>query len=94
MRNNYSTGNNIYRGGSPHATSGQVDPSGYVDRELRQRRSKLAEKMLQNHSSMGNSNMQNAQNPSNLNKQGAVHFPVQPRHMSLLAIRALRGGLY
>lgn len=31
---NYAAGNNIYGGGSPQATSGVVDPSGYIDRSL------------------------------------------------------------
>ena len=80
MPNPYATGNNIYRGGSPNATSGQVDPMGYVGRELNnnngQRRSQLAQTMLQN---------MRASPPS-------LPFQVSPKHVSLLAIKMLGAG--
>lgn len=42
---NYSVGNSVYGGGSPQATQGTVDPSGYIDRSLNtsQSRSGLAQ---------------------------------------------------
>jgi len=40
MQNNYATGKNVYFGGLPNATSGRLNPSGYIERE--QRRSGLA----------------------------------------------------
>jgi hypothetical protein len=76
--NPYATGNNVYRGGSNVATMGQVDPMGYVTRELNNRRSQLAQGMLQN---LGNSNA----------PQGSP-FMVHPKNVSLLAIRALGNG--
>lgn len=38
----YAVGNRVYRGGSSAPTRGTVDPMGYVERELSNKRSKLA----------------------------------------------------
>lgn len=47
---NYSAGNAVYNGGSPQATQGTVDPTGYIDRSLNnpsQSRSGLAQAAIQ-----------------------------------------------
>jgi len=81
MPNNqpYLTGNNVYRGGSNVATMGKVDPMGYVNRELNNRRSQLAQGMLQN---LGGVKPQQGGNP----------FQLDPKNVSLLAIRMLGAG--
>lgn len=78
----YSAGKNVYRGGSNVATMGQVDPIGYVNRELNNRRSQLAQGMLQRMS--GNQQQQKQIAPDQL-------F-LDPRHVSLLAVKQLGGG--
>jgi hypothetical protein len=80
MPNNqpYLTGKNVYRGGSNVATMGKVDPMGYVNRELNNRRSQLAQGMLQN---LGGVKPQQG-NP----------FQLDPKNVSLLAIRMLGAG--
>lgn len=78
--NPYATGNNVYRGGSNVATMGKVDPMGYVNRELNNRRSQLAQGMLQNLS--GNKSQQQQMSP----------FMMDPKHVTLLAVRAMAGG--
>lgn len=86
MLNRYAAGNNVYRGGSPVATMGKVDPAGYVNRELNNRRSQLAQTALQR---MGQSagQRQGAQSTAPV---GAVN----PNHVGLLAIKLLsqKGG--
>lgn len=81
--NSYAAGKNVYRGGSPVATMGQVNPMGYVDRELNNRRSGLAQNMLQN---MGSANPAGGKAP-----QGSP-FMINPNNVSLLAVKLL-GGL-
>jgi hypothetical protein len=83
--NPYAAGKNVYRGGSNVATMGQVDPIGYVNRELNNRRSQLAQGMLKNLTSNGQQQQQN-QNPQQL-------F-LDPRHVSLLAVKQLGGSTY
>lgn len=77
----YAVGNNVYRGGSNVATMGKVDPTGYVNRELNNRRSQLAQTMLQN---MGHSSKNNS-------PQGASPYQINPSHVSLLAVKMLGG---
>lgn len=79
--NPYAAGTNVYRGGSSVATMGPVNPTGYVNRELNNRRSQLAQGMLQN---MGN--------PNKSSPQGMSPFQLDPKNVSLLAIRSLRQG--
>ena len=74
--NPYAAGTNVYRGGSNVATMGPVNPMGYVNRELNNRRSGMAQSMLQNMSNKGNS-------------QSQMHFFLNPAHVGLLAIRAI-----
>jgi len=76
--NGYSAGKNVYRGGSNVATMGPVNPTGYVDRELNNRRSQMAQSMLQQ---MGGKD-----------KQQQSPFQLDPKNVSLLAIRALGGS--
>jgi hypothetical protein len=79
--NPYATGTNVYRGGSNVATMGKVDPMGYVNRELNNRRSQMAQGMLQNMAG----NRQQQQSP----------FQIDPKHVSLLAVSSLgRTGGY
>ena len=73
--NRYAAGNNVYRGGSNVATMGPVNPMGYVDRELNNRRSQMAQGMLQN---LGN----------NKPPQGSP-FQLNPKNVSLLAVKML-----
>jgi len=75
----YSTGTNVYRGGSNVATMGKVDPMGYVNRELNNRRSGMAQSMLQN---IGGVKPQQGGNP----------FALDPKNVSLLAVRMLGSG--
>lgn len=75
--NPYAAGKNVYRGGSNVATMGQVDPMGYVGRELNNRRSQLAQGMLQ-----GMRGQSQQQSP----------YFLDPRHVSLLAVRMLGGS--
>ena len=79
MINSYAAGNKVYRGGSSTATSGKVDPSGYVERELGNRRSQLAQTMLQN----GPTQKKSEQNSGPIAQ-------INPRHVSLLAVKLLR----
>lgn len=80
MPNPYSTGTNVYRGGSSAATMGQVNPMGYVNRELGNRRSQLAQGMLQKLRGQTQS-------------QGrSSNVQIDPSHVSLLAVRMLGGG--
>lgn len=74
--NPYAAGTNVYRGGSNVATMGPVNPMGYVNRELNNRRSGMAQSMLQNMSNKGNS-------------QSQMPFFLNPAHVGLLAIRAI-----
>lgn len=76
MINSYAAGNKVYRGGSSTATSGKVDPMGYITRELGNRRSQLAQTMLQN-------------GPTNKQSDQGSNMPVNPRHVSLLAVKLL-----
>jgi hypothetical protein len=78
MINSYAAGNKVYRGGSSIATSGKVDPMGYVNRELGNRRSQLAQNMLKNSGQGGSSKPEPNMGPN-------------PRHMSLLAVKMLGG---
>lgn len=83
--NPYAAGKNVYRGGSNVATMGQVDPTGYVTRELNNRRSGMAQSMLQNMSQ----GAQGTRPP-----QGSP-FALNPANVSLLAVRMLgQGGRY
>lgn len=83
--NPYAAGSNVYRGGSNVATMGKVNPMGYVNRELNNRRSQLAQGMLQGmrSDSQGTTSGRNLQSP----------FMLDPRHVSLLAVRSM-GGRY
>lgn len=74
-QNSYGAGNKVYRGGSNVATMGKVDPMGYVNRELNNRRSQMAQGMLQK---MGGNQQQNP-------------FQVEPKNVSLLAVKMLGG---
>jgi hypothetical protein len=76
----YGAGKNVYRGGSNVATMGPVDPTGYVNRELNNRRSGLAQNMLQK---MGGNQQASA-------PQGMPM--INPAHVSLLAVRLLGNG--
>lgn len=80
--NPYAAGKNVYRGGSNVATMGPVDPSGYVNRELNNRRSGMAQQMLQK---MG-PQQQPGQAPQNT-MMGAI----DPKHVSLLAVKMMGG---
>jgi hypothetical protein len=78
--NPYAAGKNVYRGGSNVATMGQVNPMGYVNRELNNRRSGMAQSMLQN--------LSQPQRPQQPNP-----FMLNPNHVGLLAVKML-GGTY
>lgn len=80
--NPYAAGKNVYRGGSNVATMGPVNPMGYVDRELNNRRSQMAQSMLQN---------MNKSQSSPTTPSGPV-YGLNPQHVSLLAVRMLNGG--
>lgn len=88
--NPYAAGANVYRGGSNVATMGKVDPTGYVNRELNNRRSQLAQGMLQK---LGG-NQQQTQQPQQQQQRQMPSFmqPIEPKHVSLLAVRMLGGG--
>lgn len=75
--NPYAAGKNVYRGGSNVATTGPVDPSGYVNRELNNRRSGMAQTMLQR---MGGQQQQ---------PQATMMGAIDPKHVSLLAVKML-----
>lgn len=79
--NPYTAGKNVYRGGSNVATMGKVDPMGYVSRELNNRRSQLAQGMLQN---LGGNQKQGP-------PQGSP-FMLNPANVSLLAVKMLGSG--
>lgn len=95
MFNSYAAGNKVYNGGLPNPTSGTVDPSGYVQRELRnknkpqqsERRSGNASAMMRLYEKYMQMNQQPISNPEALRKSGLNKTPTgqlvpwQKQHM-------------
>lgn len=78
--NRYATGNKTYEGGRPVATTGTVDPTGYVDRG---RRSQLAASILNRKPGM-------AHPPESFVGETVARTPV---HILAGILLANRGGL-
>ena len=69
----YLTGNRVYRHGSSAPTMGTVDPTGYVERELRKRN--MLETMSQRRSGLADAALQRLQGSTGMFSPGGVTSP-------------------